>query len=332
MCTFGLGRPARSSSRGGFTLMELLVAVGLMVILITAVVVVFVKSTQVFRKAESLMEIFQNARAAIGTVGREVAGSFPIDSNNQEFIIANPRSGAGTGTALQWELTSGSVNWTIPLVVTITQTAWVDPPPVGNTAAPRVIGAAKVLYRLRNDPTGLYRMTNTTVTLERVLLKPEKVAAYYNVGGSPNLIDTVAEMKMLNSAATEKIASRFGGSLTLQEDLCKFVRYQPTGTVGSFHVEYFFVDPTGNATNRFFAEPGVTKSSRSNYPVEPPQSATGDKNIVHFSTQNTTAFGGQPCFQNLPIGIRIKMQVVDDQSNEVRTVARDIWIPAARTE
>lgn len=328
MLKTGFSRPG---SRAGFTLMELLVAVGLMVILITAVVVVFVKSTQVFRKAESLMEIFQNARAAIGTVGREVAGSFPIDSNNQEFIIANPRNPA-TGTALRWgDVTgSGGVTWTVPLVVTITQTAWVDS---SVATAPRVVGAAKVLYRLRNDPVGLYRMRNTTVTLERVLLKPEKVAAYYSAGGSPNLIDTWTELARLNSASSEKIVQRSGGAaLTLQEDLCKFIRYQPSGQIGSFHVEYFFVDPTGNATNRFFAEPGVTKANRANYPVEPPQPATGDAGIIHFSPQNTTQFGGQPCFQNLPIGIRIKMQVVDDQSNEVRTVARDIWIPAARTE
>ncbi|MBI4614226.1 MAG: prepilin-type N-terminal cleavage/methylation domain-containing protein [Planctomycetes bacterium] len=295
--------------RGGFTLMELLVAVGLMVILITAVVVVFIKSTQVFRTAESLMEIFQNARAAVGTVSREVAGAFPLDSNNQEFIIYNPRN----GDAIDWTRTVAGVDYTRPFLVVITQTAWVDNSDPGNPQ--RVVGAAKVIYRLRKDPTGIQRFKSRTITMERALLKAEK---RFNPGPAT----TAAELDQIDpELAAQQIDGRSGGTLKITVDECRYIRYQEdNGNRGSLHFEFFYVDPAdGNASNRFFAEPG---KNWPHYPV-----AVTPPNPIHFHLNHANVI-----YRKLPMGIRVKMQVVDDKENQVRTVAREIWIPAARSE
>ena len=77
--------------RGGFTTVELMVAVGLMVVLIGSIVSVFSRSTEVFQRAVGLTEIAQNSRAALEILGREIAGSRPLLSNEQQFVIHNPR-------------------------------------------------------------------------------------------------------------------------------------------------------------------------------------------------------------------------------------------------
>lgn len=73
----------------GFTLIELMVAVGLMVILIGAVVFVFAQTTGIFNEADARMQIYQNARLSIDKMEESLVSALPITDPNQYFILAN---------------------------------------------------------------------------------------------------------------------------------------------------------------------------------------------------------------------------------------------------
>ena len=158
------------SKNSGFTLIELLVAVGLMVVLVSVVVVVFVRSTQAVATANSLVEISQNGRALLNIMGREVASTLPVDSPNTHFIVrgleASPiwldqdpfpvnRSGA------QCQVTK-------PLLDFFGRTTWMD-----NQEEParKRNEIARICYRLRKDPQGSpFTPRSSRIILERVIL------------------------------------------------------------------------------------------------------------------------------------------------------------------
>ena len=62
-------------AKTGFTLLELMVSVGLMLILVTSVVTVFNHTSSVFTIFEAKMSIYQNATAVFDTMERELASA-----------------------------------------------------------------------------------------------------------------------------------------------------------------------------------------------------------------------------------------------------------------
>ncbi|NUN47333.1 MAG: type II secretion system protein [Candidatus Brocadiae bacterium] len=84
----------RTSS--GFTLMELLVAVGLMVILMTAVVLIFYRSTDVMKINTARITIYENARQAVDTLAGDLQNSVPFDGGQQRMWFQNFVRPAGT--------------------------------------------------------------------------------------------------------------------------------------------------------------------------------------------------------------------------------------------
>ncbi len=82
----------RYGKRSGFTLMELLVAVSLMVFLMTIVVQVFMTSTDIFNRAKAKTEIYQNARYALDRMGKEINNCLSMELGNQDFRLGAPRS------------------------------------------------------------------------------------------------------------------------------------------------------------------------------------------------------------------------------------------------
>ena len=77
----------------GFTLIELMVSVALMLILVGAVIMVFSSSSEVFTAAEAKMSIHQNARVAMELMARELA-SATTDIVDPTFI--DTTNGFGT--------------------------------------------------------------------------------------------------------------------------------------------------------------------------------------------------------------------------------------------
>lgn len=81
----------------GFTLVELLVAVTLMVILIGAIVLIFDRSTKIFTTSEANMTVMQNVRVAFDSMAKELAGA------QAGSIAAIPTSTADTQTLLTFQ-------------------------------------------------------------------------------------------------------------------------------------------------------------------------------------------------------------------------------------
>ena len=302
----GLGAKSFRGRSRGFTLIELLVAVGLMVILISAVVVVFARSTQVFATAESLMKIFQNARAAMNIMGREIGSALPLDSDNQKFIICNPR----TGQSIRWSgesnrpesLTGSGVasvvlkySVTEPLLSFIGRTAWVDGTIV---PAERVSGTAKIWYRLRRDQNGPFSNAVSSVTLERVLLTPDAKSPSSSGTSTAYVSPTSSGNHLLGQGpGSPQPRIKIWGS-----DVCQYIRYDPSVNQAIIHFDYF-----DRQTNRFKTP------------------AAGQK--IRFDDSQ-----GSAEFQQIPGKVRLRFQVIDNKSNEVRSLSREFLIPAGFSE
>jgi prepilin-type N-terminal cleavage/methylation domain-containing protein len=292
----------RGRSRG-FTLIELLVAVGLMVILISAVVLVFARSTQVFATAESLMKIFQNARAAMNIMGREIGSALPLDSENQKFIICNPR----TGNSIRWKSEASSISSltgsgvtlpplvyqvTDPLLSFIGRTAWIDGTII---PAERVSGTAKIWYRLRRDQNGPFSNAVSSVTLERVLLTPN--------ANNPSSSGTSTAFVPPTSVGNHLDGKAPGKKITIwSSDVCQYIRFDPGSNQAIIHFDYF-----DRQTNRFKTP------------------AAGAKLRFDDSQASTE-------LQQIPGKVRLRFQVIDNKSNEVRSLSREFLIPAGFSE
>lgn len=70
-----------------FTLLELLIAMGLMVLLMLAVISIFATAMDIFNKSKAKMEVYQNARTAIDILERDLLGMFNYSSGIQEFVL-----------------------------------------------------------------------------------------------------------------------------------------------------------------------------------------------------------------------------------------------------
>ncbi|MCE9584299.1 MAG: type II secretion system GspH family protein, partial [Planctomycetes bacterium] len=73
----------------GFTLIELLVAVGLMVILMTAIVLIFYRATDVMKINDARINIYENARSAMDILENDIKNSVPVVGGQQRMYIAD---------------------------------------------------------------------------------------------------------------------------------------------------------------------------------------------------------------------------------------------------
>ena len=73
--------PSWFRGRSAFTLIELIVAVGLMALLMSMIATIFFQATQAFRNARASVEIHQNARAAYDIMLRDLAAATLVNYN-----------------------------------------------------------------------------------------------------------------------------------------------------------------------------------------------------------------------------------------------------------
>lgn len=88
----------RPLNKRGFTLIELMISVVLMLILVGAVVMVFRDTSNVFTMAEAKMSVYQNARAALELMSRELTSADNTEITlwgiDTKLTINNPGVGA----------------------------------------------------------------------------------------------------------------------------------------------------------------------------------------------------------------------------------------------
>lgn len=165
----------RSGRSQGFTLLELLIAIALMVFLMGLVVQIFVTSTNVFNRAKAKTEIYQNARFAMDRLGKEINNCISTELLTQDFRLGWPVAGGATPpwygttsttTTFGTDLDASGATVTAPYLVMVTSTNWID------TLGKQQIGTARVAYRIKRNsiPDAL---DTVSCTLERVLFTPE---------------------------------------------------------------------------------------------------------------------------------------------------------------
>ena len=146
----------KTRKNSGFTLMELLVAVGLMVILMTAIVLIFYRSTDVMKIQDARIQIYENARAAVDIIANDIQNAVPVDGGQQRLWIENfnrPTMGAvPAGTNMD-----GAIDY-IGLVTVATA-------PAGAGTPTRELRTVYAEYFLMNDEDSETTMTGKGATV-----------------------------------------------------------------------------------------------------------------------------------------------------------------------
>jgi prepilin-type N-terminal cleavage/methylation domain-containing protein len=88
-------RPRQSQRPGGWTLVELLVAVAVISIFLLGVVAAFTQILRASDRSERMMEAYQNARAAVETIGRFVKAARIEPGMNPHFLGINVPTSSG---------------------------------------------------------------------------------------------------------------------------------------------------------------------------------------------------------------------------------------------
>lgn len=126
----------------GFTLIELLVAVGLMVILMTAIVMIFYRATDVMKINDARITIYENARSAVDLLANDIQNALPIDGGQQRLWMENFNRPA-VGVVPVGNNTDGSLDY-IGMVTVATA-------PAGVGATSRELRTVYVEYYMMND-------------------------------------------------------------------------------------------------------------------------------------------------------------------------------------
>ncbi|GIW73334.1 MAG: hypothetical protein KatS3mg102_2876 [Planctomycetota bacterium] len=71
-------------SRGGFTLVELLVAIALMVIIVLQIQIIFNGARRLYERSDAMVQVFQNARAALDLLERDLRNA--VKTDQMEFF------------------------------------------------------------------------------------------------------------------------------------------------------------------------------------------------------------------------------------------------------
>jgi type II secretion system protein J len=94
-----------SARRRGFTLIEILVASVIFAILATSLFVVFKAALDSWRRTQAHLEVYQNARAALDMMTRDLSAAY-LNSTNNAITFMGYNNG-GTAPAWGWKTNSG---------------------------------------------------------------------------------------------------------------------------------------------------------------------------------------------------------------------------------
>ncbi len=297
--------PQRTRPTRGFTLVELLVAVGLATILISTVVLIFYGSTDIFKISEARMAVFGNARAALDIFARDLQSCLPIEGGQQRFLITNGGQ-VGYGLPLAFDSTAAlqardSIQFRaiIPVNTDAAGAALVAPP---NAVAPPVLRTVHVSYSLQEDSdpellaqsvgaTGL----TTTVRTARVIYVMQKRVYNPTIGGNGVINPLPFTTPQPPPALPE----------TERADLCHYVL--------SMNLEYIY-----------YTGPGATQQPIRAFAPDVPGLI-----LSPFFNGVGVPLGSLPNSDpRLPLGVRLSLRVTEGASErQERLIVRTVWIP-----
>ena len=86
-------RIIRIGVKSGFTLIELMIAVGLMAFIMTLVAAIFSQISTTVTTGTDRLNIYSSARAALDIFVTDINGCFPLDSEQQRFTMGEDKQG-----------------------------------------------------------------------------------------------------------------------------------------------------------------------------------------------------------------------------------------------
>jgi prepilin-type N-terminal cleavage/methylation domain-containing protein len=94
-------RKSARAARGGFTLVELMVAIALMVVIVLQIQIVFNGARKLYERSDAMVQVFQNARNALDMLERDLRNA--VKTDQMEFYNDRSTAAFGRGTFNQGE-------------------------------------------------------------------------------------------------------------------------------------------------------------------------------------------------------------------------------------
>lgn len=176
------------SYRSRFTLLELLIAMGLMMLLMLAVISIFSTAMDIFNKSKAKMEVYQNARTTLNMMERDILGTLPYFTQvgntsvptGQQFVVTVDTSGRPNIPA------DPSDPAEPPFLSFASITAYIDPgtptavPPIPPR---RLIGPIYVAYVMEGAPTAfpyyqIRRKAFRLLPIPRTIISEEAISQF----------------------------------------------------------------------------------------------------------------------------------------------------------
>jgi prepilin-type N-terminal cleavage/methylation domain-containing protein len=82
-------RPLSLNLEAGFTMIELAIASLILAIVISGILLTYRSATEAYRKVAVRLELYQNAYAALGTIARELRGTYRELDGNKNTVTFN---------------------------------------------------------------------------------------------------------------------------------------------------------------------------------------------------------------------------------------------------
>ncbi|MFH1228026.1 MAG: prepilin-type N-terminal cleavage/methylation domain-containing protein [Planctomycetota bacterium] len=95
-------KSAGTAARSGFTLIEIMVALGLMAMLMVIIASIFSSSSKMTTDGYDMMYIYSTARAAVDYMTKDINGCLPIEGDQQKFEMGEDAQGTDDSAARDW--------------------------------------------------------------------------------------------------------------------------------------------------------------------------------------------------------------------------------------
>lgn len=302
------------SGRGdaAFTLVELLVAIGLMMILISSCVLIFSSSSTTVMIGEARIRIYNSARATVDQVTRDLSSMLPVDGGSQLLWMKDAASKNGSSAYTDTSDAKRHYEYATDQI--------------GFTAVTSVKGsyvAAIIVYRLVRDPD-----PDRGKTVER----------YVNGVAMParQLYILRKEYRDLNGGDLKDAA----GVAVEPGDLCYYVI--------SFNIEYLSANGSfsqiapgdtakgmpdgpfpGPALSADFLDPA---SKLTGVPVDPMGEIIGGDDLNDEVPKDASGnpIPGKPLGPKFVVpAVRVTLRIVEDrEARQERVITREVWLPA----
>lgn len=305
----------RNWSRG-FTLIELMVAIGLATILVGTVAMIFYGSTDIFKTSESRITIYGNARAAMDVMARDISSMLPRDSGQQRMYIWNGGTSEGNDRG---NPATDTIQFRAIVPVNSTRHGN-QAPPAGQLASPTLM-TVHVLYSLRldDDPEilGITNQTNATATGRPLYVLRKRLFDVATLGAQGTVAPAAgfpAAGDALDGANPNLYADETG-------DLCHYVL--------SFNLEWIHSACAAPAGPGWHPAPYPISAPTAyviggvalNSPAQPAAGTAPTMPIGYLT--NVPPVAGP-----LPQAIRVTLRVAEGAGvKQERIISRVIWIP-----